>query len=132
MTPRRVCRAGCAAAEIAVRGRMLVRLTPVLVSSFAALLLAACPEPLQSGGAPLAADDLVETAEDTPVTVRPTFLLNNDAASGGKVLSVGGAVHGTVILTEDGVTFAPTADYFGDATFIYTMTDENGRAATAS
>ena len=63
----------------------------------------------------------------------PTDLLSNDTDAEGDTLSisaVGVATNGTVELLGDGsVRFTPLADYFGPATFTYTVSDGQGGTA---
>ncbi|MBL8627757.1 MAG: tandem-95 repeat protein [Myxococcales bacterium] len=76
--------------------------------------------------APVAVDDAIAAAEDTPATVTAAALLANDTDVDGDTLTittVAGATHGTVALAGDTVTFTPDANFGGAATFTYTMTD---------
>jgi Domain of unknown function (DUF4347)/Bacterial Ig domain/Putative Ig domain/Bacterial cadherin-like domain len=91
---------------------------------------------------PVAANDMVTTAEDTAVTfnVRGNDTdIDGDAlgvsAINGTAISVGSPVavtHGTVALLADGrLTFTPAADYNGPASFNYTVRDPSGATSTA-
>ena len=81
------------------------------------------------GGAndpPVATDDTVTTAEDTAATIPAATLLANDTDAEGQTLTVtavAGATNGTVALAGTTVTFTPTADFSGAATFTYTVSD---------
>ncbi len=79
--------------------------------------------------APTATDDSFTINEDTPRTFAASELLANDSdpeLDTLTIISVGGATNGTVILNGDGtVTFTPQADYFGPASFTYTIDDGN-------
>ncbi|MET1077970.1 MAG: retention module-containing protein, partial [Pseudomonas sp.] len=83
-----------------------------------------------------AADDLLTTPEDTPLTISPLTLLVNDSDPEGDPLtiqSVQAAVNGTVTLGPDGnILFTPTPDFSGTASFTYTVNDGNGATDTAT
>lgn len=76
------------------------------------------------------ADTGLTTLEDTPLLLLPADLLANDTDAEGDTLfisAVGVATNGTVELLPDGsVRFTPLADYFGPATFAYTVSDGQG------
>ncbi|MBB6310330.1 cadherin-like domain-containing protein, partial [Xanthobacter tagetidis] len=85
--------------------------------------------------APVAAGDTATTAEDTPLVIAAADLLANDADIDGDTLSVtgvGGAVGGTVALDDGEITFTPDADFNGDASFTYTVSDGKGGTDTAT
>ncbi|WP_338086792.1 cadherin-like domain-containing protein [Magnetospirillum aberrantis] len=77
--------------------------------------------------APVAEDKTVSTAEDVPVSISSAFLLAGATDVDGdmlSVMSVGGAVGGQVVLSNDGtVVFTPAADFCGPASFQYTVGD---------
>ncbi|MGJ5176990.1 tandem-95 repeat protein [Bradyrhizobium oligotrophicum] len=81
-----------------------------------------------------------ETAptEDKAITISAASLLANDSDpdSGDtfSITSVQGASHGTVSLSSDHqtITFTPTANYNGAASFTYTITDSHGLSSTAT
>ena len=86
--------------------------------------------------APTAAPDTATAAEDVARTLTAAQLVGNDTdpneADGDtlKVNSVGSATHGTVKLNTDGsVTFTPTANYTGAASFIYRVKDAAGNTS---
>ncbi|MGE0118721.1 MAG: tandem-95 repeat protein [Dongiaceae bacterium] len=84
--------------------------------------------------APVANADAVSTAEDTALTIPVTTLLGNDTDVDGdalSIVSVQGAVNGTVQLIGGNVLFTPAADYSGPASFTYTVSDGNGGTSTA-
>ncbi len=61
-------------------------------------------------------------------------LTNNDIDPDGDTLTiigVGSAVGGTVSISGSNVLFTPTANYSGDAGFVYTLSDGNGGTDTA-
>ncbi|MEM7528960.1 MAG: Ig-like domain-containing protein [Pseudomonadota bacterium] len=74
--------------------------------------------------APLAADDMVGTAFQTPIVID---VLANDSDPDGDAISVsavGTSPDGVAVLNEDGtITFTPNDGFFGDASFGYTITD---------
>ena len=81
---------------------------------------------------PVAVNDALTTAEDTPGTITTATLVANDTDTELQTLSVtgvGGAVNGTVDLAGGTVTFTPDANYSGAASFTYTVSDG---AATAT
>jgi T1SS-143 domain-containing protein len=75
--------------------------------------------------------------EDTPLLIDVAKLLANDSDPEGdafNIVSVQGGVNGTAVLSVDKstVTFTPDPDYFGNASFTYTIEDPHGAAATAT
>lgn len=83
--------------------------------------------------APVAVDDVISTAKNTPVTFDPR---DNDSDPNGDILDVvevGVAAHGTVLVNADGtVTYQPDAGYVGTDTFTVTIADEGGLLATST
>ena len=76
--------------------------------------------------APVANDDAAAMREDTVRIFGGADLLGNDVDVDSPVLtieSVAGAVNGTAVLTGGNVTFTPTADFTGTASFDYTVSD---------
>ena len=86
--------------------------------------------------APVAEDDTGATQEDVPVTFTAAELLANDSDVDGDALTitaVGPSTNGTAVLNADGsVTFTPTTDFNGTASFVYTVEDGNGGSDTAT
>ncbi len=89
--------------------------------------------------APTAVADSVTVAEDTARTFTAAELVGNDTdldKAYGDVLSVhsvSGATNGTVVLNANGtVTFTPTANYSGPASFSYRVKDAAGLASANS
>ncbi|WP_254503876.1 tandem-95 repeat protein, partial [Pseudomonas triclosanedens] len=75
------------------------------------------------------------TNEDQPLTIAAKTLLGNDTDVDGdtlSIISVQGAVNGTVRLENGNVIFTPTKDYNGTASFTYTISDGNGGVSTAT
>ena len=84
---------------------------------------------------PVAVNDIATTNEDTPLVIAATTLLANDTDIDGNTLtisSVQGATNGTVSLVGSNVTFIPTTNYNGPASFTYTVSDGNGGTSTAT
>ena len=81
--------------------------------------------------APVLADDVATTAEDTPVTVSP---LANDSDDEGALAITGvSATNGSAVDNGDGtVTFTPAQDFTGTATVSYTAADLDGASDTAT
>ncbi len=85
--------------------------------------------------APIARADTLATDEDVPLTVATSTLLANDRDFDGNaltVVSVSGATHGKIVLNGGSVTFTPDADYNGDASFMYRVSDGRGAFADAT
>ncbi|MDD1780460.1 tandem-95 repeat protein [Enterovibrio sp. ZSDZ35] len=82
------------------------------------------------------AHEQITTTEDTAVTINASDLLANDTDTEGNSLtitSVQSPQNGTVVLNGDGtITFTPTADYNGSASFTYTISDGQGGTDTAT
>ncbi|GHB25914.1 hypothetical protein GCM10009038_26280 [Salinicola rhizosphaerae] len=75
------------------------------------------------------------TREDTPIFLNASDLLSNDSDPEGDALtltSVSNPVGGTVSVSNGVVTFTPSANYNGTATFDYTISDGKGGTATAT
>ena len=74
--------------------------------------------------APVAVDDVVTTAEDTPITIAA---LANDYDADGDALGVSiiaGPQNGVVVLNADGTfSYTPKANFFGTDTFTYQLND---------
>ncbi len=76
--------------------------------------------------APVAVNDVLPAAANTPLIVAASVLAGNDTDVEGNaltVIAVGNAVNGTVSLAAGVVTFTPTASFIGAATFEYTVSD---------
>ncbi|WP_334180731.1 retention module-containing protein [Pseudomonas nitroreducens] len=75
------------------------------------------------------------TNEDTPLTIAPQTLLGNDSDVDGdslSIVSVQGAVNGSVKLEGGNVVFTPTKDFNGSGSFTYTISDGHGGTSTAT
>ncbi|MCV7367111.1 tandem-95 repeat protein [Mycolicibacterium duvalii] len=73
--------------------------------------------------APVAAADTASTAEDTPTVID---VLANDTDPDGDthtISKVSTPGHGTAVVTDGKITYTPDANYHGDDTFTYTVTD---------
>ncbi|RYH61618.1 MAG: DUF4082 domain-containing protein [Alcaligenaceae bacterium] len=91
--------------------------------------------PLIAG--PVAANDGSYVVVSGKLTIQATTLLANDRASPGLTLSISGvfdAQHGTVTYdtASNAITFVSAAGYRGNASFSYTVKDDQGRSAEAS
>jgi large repetitive protein len=78
--------------------------------------------------APVAFEDTQTTSEDTPLTFPIATLLANDSASeAGQTIafvSTSHVQHGTVSAASGNITFTPDANFFGIASFRYTIVDD--------
>ena len=84
---------------------------------------------------PDAIDDAMDGNEDTPFVFLASTLLDNDTDVNGDhltVTSVQGAVNGSVVMVNGEVTFTPDANFFGMASFTYTVSDGKGGTDTAT
>jgi large repetitive protein len=84
--------------------------------------------------APVAVADNLTGNEDRPLVVAAATLLANDTDANGdtlSIISVQGALHGTVVLVNGVVTFTPDPNYNGPAEFTYTISDGKGGFDTA-
>ncbi len=85
---------------------------------------------------PVAVDDGFAGYEDISLLIAQADLLANDRDSDNphgdlRVTAVGGATNGNVSLEGGNVRFTPTANYFGAASFSYTVGDGEGGLAQA-
>ncbi|MEM6314804.1 MAG: tandem-95 repeat protein, partial [Planctomycetota bacterium] len=83
---------------------------------------------------PTLVDDVVSTDEDTAVTFDPT---DNDIDPDSTTLSVqgvdSGPANGSVVINPDGtVTYTPDVDFFGNDTFDFVITDNDGNFVTSN
>ena len=85
---------------------------------------------------PTAQIDTLSTDEDTALTIEASSLLINDTDVDGDILfldSVSNPVNGTVVLDTNGdIRFTPNANFNGDASFLYTISDGNGGTDTST
>ncbi|MCP9909119.1 tandem-95 repeat protein, partial [Cyanobium sp. BA20m-p-22] len=89
--------------------------------------------------APVASADTLAATEDTPVTYTAADLLGNDTDGDANttltIATVTSGTGGTAVLNGNGtVTFTPTANFTGAASFTYTVSDgtETSNAATVT
>ncbi len=78
--------------------------------------------------APIANRDNVSTNEDTPLTILTTELLSNDinveTENSLNLIGINNLVNGTAFINSEGnISFTPTANFFGEASFDYIVTD---------
>ncbi len=81
--------------------------------------------------APVAAADTAAAALNLPASITDAALLANDSDVDGDTLAVvrvGGGTHGTAALASGTITFTPEANFTGDATFTYTLSDGTAEA----
>ncbi len=89
-------------------------------------------------GATLINEGNVNIVEDTQVIIKANTLLNNDTDEDGDTLSITkveatGNTHGRVTLDDNrDIVFIPEANYNGNASFTYTVSDGKGSTATAT
>ncbi|QNE48130.1 tandem-95 repeat protein [Glaciihabitans sp. INWT7] len=81
---------------------------------------------------PKAVADTATTTANTALGVAASALTGNDRGTSLTVTAVGGASHGTVVLTAGSPVFTPAAGYSGPASFDYTVTDAAGATSTAT
>lgn len=90
---------------------------------------------LPQNDAPLANNDSgFVTTEDIPLIIATSTLLANDSDIDGDALSISAvtnAIGGTVTLNGNQIQFTPIADFYGDATFTYSLSDPSGASDTA-
>lgn len=78
---------------------------------------------------PVAVNDSASVNEDGELTINTTTLLSNDydldtnTNAGLTITAVNSAVNGTVSLTGSTITFTPTANFYGSASFKYVVSD---------
>ena len=86
--------------------------------------------------APSAFDDQVSALEDTSITILASALISNDRDSDDDeitLVSVNDAENGSVAIDAEGnVVFTPDQNFFGAASFNYTVTDANGSQFTST
>jgi hypothetical protein len=83
---------------------------------------------------PQAIDDTLVTALNASITVSSAQLVANDLDADNdplSLLSVSNALNGTVSLSNNQVTFTPTQNFTGAASFEYTLSDGQGGTDTA-
>ena len=76
--------------------------------------------------APVAVDDVATTNEDVTLVLADSVVLANDTDAENHTLAVsavGGATNGTVSHAGTQITFIPTPNFHGAASFTYTVTD---------
>lgn len=86
---------------------------------------------LPANDAPLAVDDAVTAIEDTPIFIN---VLINDIDIDTDTLTVSAVSEpntGEVSIVDNQVLYTPGADYYGAASFSYTIIDQSGLTATA-
>ena len=90
---------------------------------------------VNDGGPTATADDGGTVLEDGSITISAASLTKNDTDPDDdnlEVTSVGDAVNGVVVMSGDTITFTPTSDYSGPASFTYTVSDGQGGTDTGT
>ncbi len=89
-----------------------------------------------SNFSPTQANPALVTGHDNALTISQATLLANDSDADGDTLRIVGVdnpKHGTVTLNDNGtITFTPASNYYGPASFSYTVSDGNGGTSTAN
>ncbi|AEF23225.1 Ig-like domain-containing protein [Pseudomonas fulva] len=89
-----------------------------------------------SNFSPTQANPALVTGHDNALTISQATLLANDSDADGDTLRIVGVdnpKHGTVTLNDNGtITFTPASNYYGPASFSYTVSDGNGGTSTAT
>ncbi|MBV7564673.1 Ig-like domain-containing protein [Pseudomonas sp. sia0905] len=89
-----------------------------------------------SNFSPTQANPALITGHDNALTISQATLLANDSDADGDTLRIVGVdnpKHGTVTLNDNGtITFTPASNYYGPASFSYTVSDGNGGTSTAT
>ena len=90
---------------------------------------------LPQNDTPVSSDDIgFATNEDRPIEIAVAALLANDSDLDGDALTVTAvdqSIGGTAVLDGAIVRFTPTANFYGDASFTYTVSDGHGASSTA-
>jgi Ca2+-binding RTX toxin-like protein len=82
---------------------------------------------------PVANTDSATTAQNTAVTLEASTLLANDTDANGDRLSLTGvsnAVNGSVTFSNGNVIFTPSTNFTGNASFNYSISDDQGGTAS--
>jgi len=91
---------------------------------------------LMTNHSPVALSDWDSTYEDVALTISTADLLSNDVDLDGdrlQIEAIGSAVGGFVSFNGDGdIIFVPEADFSGDATFEYAVSDGHGGTAIST
>ena len=83
--------------------------------------------------APVALDINATTNEDTVVTVdTSSYVSDVDLNDSYTVSSVSNPAHGVASVSGTSITYTPAANFFGEDTFTYTVTDEANATASAT
>lgn len=77
-------------------------------------------------------NDNLTGLEDQPLTVASSQLLSNDIGTSLRVTAVSNPINGSVSLRNNNIVFNPNANFFGNASFRYTVSDRNGKIGTAT
>ena len=72
---------------------------------------------------PVALDAVLSTTEDTPLDIGIGSIASDVDSTALQARIVAGPAHGTLVLTDGGLRYAPAPDYFGPDTFTYRVSD---------
>ncbi|MFM9919242.1 Ig-like domain-containing protein [Lacisediminihabitans sp. H27-G8] len=81
---------------------------------------------------PKAVADVASTNANTAVTTAASVLLANDRGTGLSITAVATGTNGTVAIVSGNPVFTPTANFSGQATYRYTITDGNGSSSSTT
>jgi Ca2+-binding RTX toxin-like protein len=81
---------------------------------------------LPENDAPVALDKSAQTNEDTAIDIFALTGATDSENNTLSILSVGAASHGNMQIINDKITYTPTANFFGNDAFTYTISDGNG------
>ena len=101
----------------------------LVLFALAMVIIESIPDPLPEFKA---VDDVVETNEDTALTVK---VLDNDIDLDKETLEITEytqPLHGRVAKTTTGLRYIPNVNYFGEDTFTYTIKNSEGETSTAT
>ena len=101
----------------------------VILFATVMIIIEALPKPLPEFKA---VDDIVETNEDTALTVK---VLENDIDEDKETLSItefSQPEHGRVAKTTTGIRYIPNVNYFGEDSFTYTIKNSKDELATGT
>lgn len=77
-----------------------------------------------------AKDDVVETIQETPITI--AVLANDDMHAGAAISGFEQGTHGTVTQSGDKLVYTPNQGFAGDDKFMYTVTGADGTTSSAT
>lgn len=108
---------------------LIVLMSMVIVFAAVMLIIESLPDPLPEFSA---VDDIVETNEDTALTVK---VLENDIDIDKDNLTIteySQPEHGRTAKTTTGIRYIPNVNYFGEDSFTYTIKNSKDETTTAT